>query len=789
MSSGYSSCSNAYMYGTMYAEYSCSFWETSGSASVANNTSKVSWSGKVDYDHSDGYAFSGNTRDEAGYIKVIVNGSVVQTSTVPMDSGMSPGYRLRTFSGTSGAIAHNADGSKSVSCRVEMSSGSDPYGGGFTWSGSTGSTDTVKLTTIARASNPSINTYPSSDNKFTLGDEITIHMNRASSSFTHKVTFYYGQSGKNTRSTVVGTGVTNNVKFNTANIASQFLQDNPNSSSLTGKISVITYNGSTNIGTKEITYTATVPNTYAPTYDASSLVIDETALDPYGIADKVIVRYISKKYITIKVSAKEGATIKSVQLQSGSRTANCTVVDSTNGIWGGTITNMEAGEIKVVVTDSRGKTATYTIPGISIVNYSYPTISKGTLERTNASTGASDARVYGTFWNGSAGTVTNDITMTYRLSNSSTTVDFTNIQKQGNNYDTGEVSVGDLDPQSSFSIYFEGEDSFGQKVSLTVQLPSAHNALWVGKNTVRVHDHLVADGDVAFDGDAGLKSIFDILSEGAGGKNLLQKFFAPGESKSRTLSGLTFVTNYDGSIWTNGTLTADLSLTFQYFMWDRPTTKAIFTCKSTKGDQFEGGTLVKGSATTFFAGLQCVDANGSSNFRTPKNWNGSGTVPWQMFCGDEEQEFLLERHRMYRFFISFKKGTTINGLYFYPMWREAHVVSPAYRQYIPQVKANSYIASGNLRQGAVQIGNFMMVFGTTKAGGTVQFGITFDRVPTLILGRSAIGNNSVGGADPNVRLGSVTQSTFYVDTNYGSTTKYELGWIAIGTYTGHDFWR
>lgn len=496
MSSGYSSCSNAYIYGTMYAEYSCSFWETSGSASVANNTSKVSWSGKVDYDHSADATFTGNTRDEAGYIKVIVNGSVVQTSTVPMDSGMSPGYRLRTFSGTSGAIAHNADGSKSVSCRVEMSSGSDPYGGGFTWSGSTGSTDTVKLTTIARASNPSINTWPSSDNKFTLGDQITIHMNRASSSFTHKVTFYYGPTGKNTRSTVVGTGVTNNVAFNTANIASQFLKDNPNSSSLTGKISVITYNGSTNIGTKEITYTASIPNTYAPTYDASSLVIDETALDPYGIADKVIVRYISRKYITIKVAAKEGATIKSVQLQSGSRTANCTVVDSTNGVWGGTITNMEAGEIKVVVTDSRGKTATYTIPDISIVNYSYPTISKGTLERTNASTGASDARVYGTFWNGSAGTVTNDITITYRLSNSSTTVDFTNIQKQGNNYDTGQVSVGNLDPQSSFSIYFEGEDSFGQKVSLTVQLPSAHNALWVGKKTVRAHDYLIADTDV-----------------------------------------------------------------------------------------------------------------------------------------------------------------------------------------------------------------------------------------------------------------------------------------------------
>lgn len=487
MSSGTSYCDSPYMYGVMYANFSASFSETSGSVSIDNNTSKVSYSAYANYSHSEGYGFSGSTRSEAGYLRVYVNGSLVASNTCPMDSGMSPGYRLRTLSGTTGAITHNADGSKTVGCYVRIDSGNDPYGGGFVWSSASGGTDNVKLTTIARASTPSINTYPTSNNTFALDDTITIHMNRASSSFTHDVVFYYGNN--NNRSTTVATGVTNNCTFNTSTISAQFLADNPNKSSLSGKIKVTTKNGSTNIGSKEITYTATIPNTYAPT--VSNPDIHETALVSSGIADKVIVRYLSVKYVEIQAAAKNGASISSVVVKNGTASKNLTL---SNDKWTGSISNLAANNITLTATDSRGKTASYTFDGISFVEYSYPTIINATLERTNASTGASELTVNGTYWNGTAGTVTNAITITYRLNTAQSPVSMT-PSYSGSSWNSNALP-GNLDPQSSFSAVINVNDAFNQTTTLTVQLPSAHNALWIGKKTVRAHDYLIADTDV-----------------------------------------------------------------------------------------------------------------------------------------------------------------------------------------------------------------------------------------------------------------------------------------------------
>jgi hypothetical protein len=787
MSSGQSSCSNGYIEGTMYANYSCSFSETG--VVTADNTSKVTWSGYVNYGHSKNYAYSGSTRGTAGYVKVYVNGSLVQSSTAPMDSGMSPGYRIRTLSGTTDAITHNSDGSKSVECYVKIESGSGNYTGDpFVWSNSTGSKDTLKLTTIARASTPSINTYPTSNNTFTLGDTITIHMNRASSSFKHDVVLYYGKN--NNQSVTVATGVENNCTYNTANIATQFLADNPNASSLTGKIKVTTKSGSTPIGSKEITYTATIPDTYAPTVTLPTDVIKETALASVGVPDKTIVRYISKKTFKVTVTPKNGASTVQVILKDGANIRYLTH-SGTSTTWTGTFDNLETSNLSFMATDSRGKIANLAIPGLSLVAYVRPTIRNAYLTRVNASTGAnSELTAYGIYYNGTIGNVTNKMTVKYSLNGGSTTTLPTSaVTYSGNNWN-GVALVGTLSPNNSYTAKVTATDAFNQSIVLDISLASVHDTLWVGKNTVRVHDHLIADGDLALEGAAGLESIFDILSLGNGGKNLLPKDVFPSAGKSRTASGLTYITNYDGSLSVNGTMTADWTFTPRYFVWDKETTKAIFTCQSYTTDyQDQNAELITGSDSTFYAGLQAVDADGSSNFDTPKTWDGNGTVPWRIFCGNEELPFLLERHRKYRYFITFKKSSSYSWRYFYPMIREAHIVTPTYQQYIPRVKCFNYTPGNSSTVRGMQIGQLVFLFGTTTVGGTVPFGITFDEPPVLVLGRSAIGHNSVQSEDPNVRLGSITTSNFYVDTNYGSTSKKLLGWCAVGSYSGPDFWR
>ena len=116
-------------------------------------------------------------------------------------------------------------------------------------------TDWTGLTTIARASQPSINTYPNNSPDFDIGDTITIHMNRKSSSFTHTVTFNYGS-----KSVQVATGVTNSCTFDTSTIADDLYALIPNDNVYSNTISVKTYNGSTLIGTKTCAYNAHVVN-------------------------------------------------------------------------------------------------------------------------------------------------------------------------------------------------------------------------------------------------------------------------------------------------------------------------------------------------------------------------------------------------------------------------------------------------------------------------------------------------------------------------------------------------
>ena len=516
-SSGSATIDSPYMTGIIYADFSVTFSETNGSVSIPNNTSTVTYSGYANYDHSSNLGFNGTTRSEAGYFRVYVNGSLVHSTTCPLDSGAYVGYRLRTVSGTTSAITHNNDGSKTVECYAKIDAGNDPYGGGFVWDTTTGSKKSLTLTTIARASTPSINEWPLSSNTFVLDDTITIHMNRASSSFTHDVVFYYGNG--NNRSTTVATGVTNNCTFDTSTISAQFLADNPSKSRLTGKIKVTTKNGSTTIGSKEITYTATIPDTYAPTL--SNPDIHETELQTYGIADSVIVRYLSKKTVSIQATPKSYATISSVVAKSGTQSVPLIL---SNDTWTGTISNISTDSLELVATDSRGKTATHTFTGLTFVPYSYPTIINTTsLERTNASTGESEVHVDGTYWQGNAGNVTNKVRVKYKINtwNAYRILDFNDqaIVYSGSSYQLEETVTDpngtqyNLDPLLAFSVDISVEDKFGQTVSLTLQLPSAHNALWVGKHTVRAHEYLIADTDVWLnDGATKLSSVASTVS-------------------------------------------------------------------------------------------------------------------------------------------------------------------------------------------------------------------------------------------------------------------------------------
>ena len=526
MSSGRSVISAPSLYG---AELYCDFGATFSETEVNNeaNTSKIKWSAWANYDSSNGYPFNGSTRDEAGtmliYMKYGSNWTVVGSTTVPLDSGSYVGYRLRTYTGTSGAIPHNEDGTKTVLCEVDIREGTDPKGGGYVWSNVDGSTDTLTLTAIPRASKPTINTPTTSDNTFELGTTITIYTNRKLTGAKHTVVFKY-----NSTSVTVGTAkaVEDSVTYNTGNIAAAFLNANPNATQLTGTIEVTTFNSSgTQVGSvQSINYTATIPDSYGPTIAFPSDAITETALNNVGVAAKTIVRYISKKKFKVTVTPKNNATIVQVILKDGSNIRYLTQSGTTT-TWTGEFTGLETNNISFQATDSRGKVSSLAMTGLTLVPYTKPTIQNAYLTRVNASTGTnSELTVYGAYYNGTIGSVTNTITVKYTLnSGSQQTIPANSVTYHDNVYNAVGI-VGTLAPDTSYTANVIATDSFNQSISIDISLASVHDVLWLGKKTVRVHDYLIADQDVWLnDGDVKLsefkRTFYEVKGQASGGNN------------------------------------------------------------------------------------------------------------------------------------------------------------------------------------------------------------------------------------------------------------------------------
>lgn len=273
------------------------------------------------------------------------------------------------LAGSNFTIYHNNDGTKSFNMSATVTSGWTTLGTMPTASGS------GTLNTIARASQPSINTYPNNSPDFNIGDTITIHMNQASDSFTHKVVFNYGST-----SVTVATGVKYNCTFDTSTIANALYALIPNANVYSNTISVTTYNGSTNIGTKTCPYNAKVVNAN-PTFNAAYLDTNSSVTGVTG-NNQLIVRNKSTLRINITgAAAQKSATLASASCVILGQTVSATLSGSSVALNVGTINTSQDTTAAVTVTDSRGNTTTKNLT-INVADWQAPTAII-TLQRHN----------------------------------------------------------------------------------------------------------------------------------------------------------------------------------------------------------------------------------------------------------------------------------------------------------------------------------------------------------------------------------------------------------------------
>ena len=431
------------------------WWQDS--QSVANNSSVVGW-------HLQLIASGGSISSSVSKSwSVTVNGTNYSgTDTVGIGNGQT-----RTLASGSTTIGHNADGTKSFS--FSFSQQFDINYSGVGWIGTKSGSGSGTLTTIPRTSSVSA----TSGN---IGEKITITINRASSSFTHTLTYNFNEL-TGTIANGVGTS-------KTWTIPTSFSDKMPNSKSSRGKIICKTYNGSTLIGTSECKFDVYVEDsTNKPTLSPTVKDTNATTLALTGDENKFIKYYSSAKF-SFGASAKNGATIKSYHLKVGSQqTSNST----------GTFQNVDSASFVFGVIDSRGYSTIKTVEK-TLINYVKLTCSM-TVTNPTAS-GECTLKITGNYFNGSFGKTSNKLTVQYKINDNGWTNATATVS--GTTY-TATINLTGLDYTKKYTFKARATDKLATVTSSGKAVKSTPIFDW-GVSDFHFHVPVYVDGQEVFTG-------------------------------------------------------------------------------------------------------------------------------------------------------------------------------------------------------------------------------------------------------------------------------------------------
>lgn len=343
---------------------------------------------------------------------------------------------VQTFSDT---ILHNDDGTKTINISGQVTG---PSGTGLEGKSSWGNSN-VTLDTIPRASQPTL-----SSSSVTMGNSVTITTNRVSNSFTHTLSYSFGSA-----TGTIASNVTDTTSWTPPiTLANQI----PNSASGSCTIICQTYNGTTLIGTKQVTLTLNVPSSVVPTVSIGTLTEANASMQTLNWG--VFVQNKSQLNIPITASGSYGSSISSIVTTINGLSFTGANVTTSTLITSGTNT------ISTTVTDSRGRTAT-TTKTYTVVAYSNPQITTATCVRSLSDGTESDEGTYLKYsFVGSISPASNhnahNFKIGYKLKSYST---YTYVDIDTTNYslnDTDEVLNLNLDTNNAYDIIFVVTDTF-----------------------------------------------------------------------------------------------------------------------------------------------------------------------------------------------------------------------------------------------------------------------------------------------------------------------------------------
>lgn len=412
----------------------------------------------------------------------IINSSATKNGTLTINgtqysftftAGLT-GNQTKTVYTKTVDIPHSSDGTKTLSMSASL-------GINVTLSGTYWGTVTVNgsgvLDAIPRTSSISL-----SETTATLGStSVKITINRASSSFTHKVYCKIGSYSK-----TISTSATTSSEFTPEMaIANQI----PNSTSGSATIEVQTYSGSTKIGSVTKTLKVKVPTSMVPTIGSfTATTVASGAPTSYGY-----VKGLSKCTLAMgNVAGAYGSTIESYSISGGG-------FSSTKSSFTTSVLN-KSGNITftATVTDSRGRTATKTV-SITVHDYSLPSISKFSATRCNSSGVVSDDGTYlkvGATYSYSSVNSQNSVTVKimYKKSTSSAWLEAGSVASGGTTTIGGNLIATD----SSYDVKIVVTDKFNSTTKSLV-IPTAYAIIDIRKGGKGLAFGKLAESDNVFD--------------------------------------------------------------------------------------------------------------------------------------------------------------------------------------------------------------------------------------------------------------------------------------------------
>lgn len=308
---------------------------------------------------------------------VVINGETVYSGGT--FSGSSANNYFRGYHAIGSGkkyIAHAKDGSMTLDVGAftgELYDYTDAYGNvhyyNFRADGRS-----YALPTIARATTPSIADA-------VMGTAVSISLPRASAAFTHTLRYSFGN-----RSGSIATGAGTSVRWE---VPLSLAEEIPNAASGTGKLTCVTYNGATVIGSKEVTFTAIAPQSLKPTIHDGWV---EMTYDNSGTAAAAIRAWVqgySKAIASFhkeQIETQYGASIKGYSVEYlGHSTSSAPYRTET--------IKATTARVRCCVRDSRGLSA-YEDVSVVLHEYAPPVLIGADLWRADESGAAADDGTY-----------------------------------------------------------------------------------------------------------------------------------------------------------------------------------------------------------------------------------------------------------------------------------------------------------------------------------------------------------------------------------------------------------